>query len=132
MRRIEVETVNGNVYENVSEINDLYLLQYIFDKKQTKKFIKDVGSVYYYELAAAFDIETTNIYQKDEEGNIKSDPRPFAFMYHWQFCIEDQVCFGRTWEDFQRLIARLEKCLNLSIKNRLVIYVHNLSYEWQF
>lgn len=58
--------------------------------------------------------------------------RPFAFMYHWQFCFDDQVVFGRTWEEFVLLLSSLEKNLNLSDKNRLVIWVHNLSFEWQF
>ena len=58
--------------------------------------------------------------------------RPYAFMYHWQFCFDDEVVFGRTWEEFTTLLSSLEKNLNLSDKNRLVIWVHNLSFEWQF
>ena len=53
-------------------------------------------------------------------------------MYQWQFCLDDEVCFGRTWEEFVTLISCLEKNLNLSLKNRLVIWVHNLGFEWQF
>lgn len=62
----------------------------------------------------------------------KDSFRPFAFMYHWQFCFEDEVVFGRTWEEFTTLLKALEKNLNLSYKNRLVIWVHNLGFEWQF
>lgn len=68
----------------------------------------------------------------DNNAPKKIDFHPYAFMYQWQFCIDDCVCFGRTWNEFMRLIARLEKGLNLSLKNRLVIYVHNLPFEWAF
>ena len=89
-------------------------------------------SVNYLNIPCAFDIETTNIYKRDSEGNILSDPRPYAFMYQWQFCLDDCVCFGRTWEEFQLLIRELEKRMNLSLNNRLVVYVHNLPFEWTF
>lgn len=62
----------------------------------------------------------------------QEDFRPFAFMYHWQFCLDDEVVFGRTWEEFTTLLKALEKNLNLSVNNRLVVWVHNLSFEWQF
>lgn len=68
----------------------------------------------------------------DNNTPVNDDFRPYAFMYHWQFCIDDCVCFGRTWEDFMRLIQALEKRMNLSLSNRLVIYVHNLPFEWAF
>ena len=62
----------------------------------------------------------------------RDDFRPYAFMYHWQFCLDDEVVFGRTWEEFQDLLKRLEHNMNLSLNNRLVVWVHNLSFEWQF
>lgn len=62
----------------------------------------------------------------------KGEFRPYAFMYHWQFCFYDQVVFGRSWKEFQTLLHSLEVNLNLSSKNRLVIYVHNLGFEFQF
>ena len=68
----------------------------------------------------------------DNNTPSKEDFRPFAFMYHWQFCFEDEVVFGRTWEEFVLLMESLEKNLNLSLKNRLVVWVHSLSFEWQF
>ncbi len=62
----------------------------------------------------------------------KDDFRPFGFMYHWQFCLEDQVVFGRTWEEFKDLMGKLEHNMHLSNTNRLVVWVHNLSFEWSF
>ena len=76
----------------------------------------------FYDIPCAFDIETTS-YKVDE--NIH-----FGFMYHWQFCIDSYVVFGRTWEEFQNLIRRLGSYAS-GVCN-FVIYVHNLAFEWQF
>ena len=67
----------------------------------------------------------------DENTPSKEKFRPFSFMYHWQFCLDDEVVFGRTWEEFQYLLHMLEINMNLSLKNRIVIWVHNLAFEWQ-
>ena len=92
---------------------------------------KSRDRVQYYNLAVAFDIETTTILNDD----------PFAFMYQWQFCIEDYVFMGRTWEEFQEFLELIAEKLNLYIKQTsddkiigrsLPVYVHNLSYEFQF
>ena len=75
-----------------------------------------------------FDIETTT-YQMSIVDN---DPQYNAFMYQWQFCIDDKVIMGRTWEEFKDLLAKLRHYLGLSHAHYLVIYVHNLPFEFQF
>ena len=127
MRQIHVETTEGIVLENIYTIEELPMLGKLLSCKDSKK-----RGVNYLNIPCAFDIETTNIYKKDSEGNILKEPRPYAFMYQWQFCLDDCVCFGRTWEEFRTLIDQLEKRMNLSLSNRLVIYVHNLPFEWAF
>lgn len=74
----------------------------------------------YKDLICAFDIETTRIAEIEQ-----------AVMYIWQFQI-DELCtvIGRTWEQFQRFTEAV--CEALADDERLVIYVHNLSYEFQF
>lgn len=57
--------------------------------------------------------------------------RPYSFMYHWQFCMGKFVLFGRTWQEFQKLLRRLSDELHLSDERRLVIYCHNLSFEFE-
>lgn len=57
--------------------------------------------------------------------------RPFSFMYHWQFCMGKFVLFGRTWAEFQKLLRTLSDRLYLSDERRLVIYCHNLSFEFE-
>ena len=89
-------------------------------RKPTVKYL-------YYNVPCAFDIEVTS-YNKGNEH--------IAFMYHWQFDImvgnEHYVCFGSFWHEYKTLIERLSTSLNLCKKLRLVCYVHNLAYEYQF
>lgn len=78
---------------------------------------------YYLNVSAAFDIETSSMYA----GGAK-----FATMYIWQFGLNGCSIYGRTWTEFSRLIQKICSYYNISQDRRLVIYVHNLSYEFQF
>lgn len=81
----------------------------------------------YYNVPAAFDIETSSFYQ----GEIKPENKR-AIMYIWQFGVGNIVTTGRTWDEFRWFIKALKKFLNLSDTKRLLVYVHNLPYEFQF
>ena len=75
------------------------------------KTLRNKHGVTYYNIDAAFDIETTNIQaprHKDKHGKTVKDGNDYAFMYHWQFCVHDKVVFGRTWEEFQKFIIRFD------------------------
>lgn len=79
----------------------------------------------YLKTFATFDIETTTV---QPDINIA----PEGFMYHWQMCIGGVVVYGRTWEDWLELMRELSEWLELNEERRMVVYVHNLSYEFQF
>lgn len=68
----------------------------------------------------------------DENKPKTEEFRPYAFMYHWQFCMENDVYFGRTWEELANFFDWISYHLQLNKKTRLVVYVHNLSFEFQF
>ena len=53
---------------------------------------------------------------------------PHACMYIWQFSINDTVYYGRTWEEFKQFLDRLEQ----NCDKKKYIFVHNLSFEFQF
>ena len=106
----------------------------------TKDIIKSKDKIYY-NLAMSFDIETSSFYE-DKNGviytnddyrklknTVKADKK--AIMYIWQFAIEDNVIIGRTWNDFLYFCKKLYDFLNLK-ERYIVVYVHNLSYEFQF
>lgn len=85
-----------------------------------------------------FDIETTSYlvlgnrvisardYQtlSDEE---QEDCKKQACMYVWQFSINDQVYYGRTWVEFKLFLDELEKNDN----SKKIVFIHNLSFEFQ-
>lgn len=77
----------------------------------------------YYNVPAAFDIETSSFYIDGEKK---------ACMYVWQFGIFNWVTYGRTWEEFDRFMSVLSNILGLDSDTRLVIYVHNFAYEFQW
>lgn len=75
---------------------------------------------HYKNVICAFDIETTNI--KEIEQSV---------MYIWQFQFGlDYTIIGRTWEEFKYFLQHLRQYLNN--ETWLVIFVHNLSFEYQW
>lgn len=91
----------------------------------TAKSIRTNKKVAYINIECAFDIETTNTLVNGEK---------FAFMYCWQFGIQDKehIYLGRTWEQFVQMCEQLQQHFNLREDNRLICYVHNLGFEFQF
>lgn len=83
----------------------------------------------YFNIPAAFDIETTS-WTDGKYPN--SSPIHLATMYIWQFGLNGSVIYGRTWAQFEQLLAILELRMGLSEYRHLIIYVHNLAYEFQF
>lgn len=78
----------------------------------------------YLNIPSAFDIETTSTYIDGDEK--------FAFMYEWTFGIDNQIVYGRTWDEFLQLLHDLQEIYELDGDRILIVYVHNLSYEFQF
>lgn len=78
----------------------------------------------YKDLITAFDIETTSI---DEVRQ--------SVMYIWQWCFfwdEENyyVVIGRTWSEFLTLCDKIAHALADDVY--IVVFVHNLSYEYQY
>lgn len=79
----------------------------------------------YLEHLMTFDIETSTIEKTD--GSFE------GYMYHWQVCIDSYVCFGRSWKEFLTFLRKMNRALkNYDEKYKLVCYIHNFSYEFQF
>ena len=77
----------------------------------------------YYNIPAAFDIETSSFYQDGEKK---------ACMYIWQLGVCGVNFTGRDWESLLETMRALHDVLDLSYYKRLVLYDHNLSYEFQW
>ena len=82
------------------------------------------NKIHYYNLPCAFDIETTNI---------NDDPKNrMAFPYHMQLMIKDVFITCRTIEQLGQVFSDIQQKYGLDGKKRLIMYVHNLSFEFQF
>lgn len=105
--------------KNYTSVDDVYLSQFEIKEIKTNK------KVTYLNIESAFDIETTSYINNGEKS---------AFMYIWMFGLGlgKEIFYGRTWEEFLDLCERLQHYFGLNESRRLVIYVHNLGYEFQF
>lgn len=105
--------------KNYTNVDDVYLSQFEIKEIKTNK------KVTYLNIESAFDIETTSYISNGEKS---------AFMYIWMFGmgLGKEIFYGRTWEEFLDLCERLQHYFGLNENRRLVIYIHNLGYEFQF
>ena len=83
----------------------------------------------------AFDIETSTVWLNDDRSLFDVH----SFMYIWQFQIEEHTVIGRTWAEFMSflhclsmVLFKLNKHYNTAEEPKLIIWVHNLSYEFAF
>ena len=77
----------------------------------------------YINTVVAFDIETTSYTDNDEKR---------AVVYSYCIAVEDEIHRFRTASEFVEFMSKLTEDYFTSTNDRLVIWVHNLSYEWQF
>ena len=75
---------------------------------------------HYIGITTAFDIETTLLDEVEQS---------VMYIWQWQFST-DYTVIGRTWDEFIALQKRIKACIPAD--RWLVVYVHNLSYEFQF
>lgn len=64
-----------------------------------------------------FDIETTN-----------DDTTHSAYMYIWQFAVNQQAYYGRTWDEFFIFMEKLRK----KFDGKIFVFIHNMGFEMSF
>lgn len=104
-------------YYTMSQLTDF------FNEIGELEVVDKNNALSYYNVAAAFDIETSSLYSKGAK---------FATMYVWQFGINGVSIIGRTWNEFDQLLQAVVSKYEISQHRRMCIYVHNLGYEFQF
>lgn len=82
---------------------------------------KGKHKLFYVRACCGFDIETSQIFETKE-----------AYMYIWQFAFNDIVVIGRTWEEFAEVLEVLKEQYKLNTSKRLIIWIANLPFEFQF
>ncbi len=94
--------------------------------RKLPKYEKDINpskKVEYYRIPCGFDIETSSFYEEGEKRGI---------MYEWTFGIDGYIIIGREWNEFIECMNELKEFFRLNGKTRILIGVHNLSFEFQF
>lgn len=95
----------------------------IYDILGEIEFHEKSKKLSYGNVASVVDIEASSFYKDDEKR---------ACMYAWVFGINGRCIRGRTWGELLSVIDIVSKYYKLSSKKRLIIYIQNLSYEFQW
>lgn len=101
-------------YIRFSELEEYDKIYFPKEKKYNKRSK-------YLDIGCGFDIETSRIENKH-----------LSFMYIWMFSLNDLVIYGRTWEELGNFMEFLKDYYNLDENQKLIVWVHNLSFEFQF
>ena len=94
------------------------------DKDGIKVAYDRRSKAYYYDISCALDTETTNW--------IVDDEHKYAWIYIFQIMIGDTFITCRTFDELADVFLNLKLTYGLNEKHRIIIYVHNLPFEFQF
>lgn len=110
----------------------------------TKPKRKYSDKIDYYNIAASIDIETSTFFwtlngkqvsqiEKNQMEKKEQDAlTAHACLTCWQIGLNGTGFIGRTWEDFWETLEIIKEKLNLDNGKRLIMYIHNLAYEFQW
>lgn len=112
---------NDRIYKPTEIKEVLKVVRHYFRFSYLNKKIK------YFNVPCSFDIETSSFFRST--GNT---PEKVAIMYEWTFGIYGAVIVGREWDEFIEMMNILARELNLNQNKRLICFIHNASYEFQF
>ena len=76
-----------------------------------------------YNISCAFDTESTSFKEGEEKRSC---------CYAWMFGVNGGVIMGRSLDEFEIFCDFLVEKLNLSKDRHLIVYVHNLAWDFQF
>lgn len=67
-------------------------------------------------------------FPKIEKKDVEDNYTKAGYCYIWMFGINDIVYYGRTLEEYNKFITNLTNYFKMQI----IVYVHNLAYEFQY
>lgn len=117
-------------YQDGMESELKILVDDLWSAKQAKsrrgESSKKKGKVEYVNLPCSIDIETTSTVVNND---------PFAFAYAWAIAFgvgRSHIYYGRNLYELQEALAIVCEAFELGEDRRLVMYAHNLGFEFQF
>ena len=106
-------------------------LLHTFAKNITKYgLVKKSRNLYYYKNFLTMDIESSKI--KNGIDRKTGKPHYESFAYSIALHNGDDTMLFRTWYEYNKFMVWLTELLYKSERYRLVTYIHNLPYEFQF
>lgn len=120
-----MEYKNGGWVDSIDTLLRMSAKPEIVKKYDWRKKI----NIEYLNMPCAFDIETSSFYTIRRVGK-KSEAVKQACMYIWMLGINGNAVYGRTWAEFMETMDKIEKFYNLGEDRRMVVYIHNLAYEF--
>lgn len=123
--------INIHWYDEAEQLIAQLAWRYKDDVTQVYRGGKKRNGLAYYNQPCAYDIETTTIRPgvMDYEN---ADGRPVAFPYLHQFCIYGTVIMCRTMDEAADIFYWLSEYFIGKKQRCLIIYDHNLGYEYGF
>lgn len=121
----EFEDAHGLIFELAAEYKDDYSII-------TRGRGKNRRRVAYYHYPCAFDIETTTIVPGQMGYKGGPEAPPVAFPYLFQFCVYGRVIFCRTYTEAMQVFDWLAEAFRCDEYTHVIIFDHNLGYEWAF
>ena len=108
-----------------------------WNKKQDKITRKKINSIY--DMIVSFDTESSTILaprrtviNKKQKEHVIIDGEDYAYTYLWGFDFGGYIIIGRHWMEFQLFLMKINKLFELDKDNKIVVWVHNLSYDFTF
>ena len=98
-------------------------LKLIFPDPTNVPVVTDETGTDYINLPFAFDTETSSFYENGEKR---------AIMYLWQLGLNGACVYGRDYYSLINSFVTISNYFSLGETTKLKLYVHNLSYEFQF
>ena len=106
-------TTTFKTYEEfIQELKSLYI-----------HFVKSNQKIEYGNVACTLDLETTSFYVGEEKS---------ALMYAGTIGINGIQYLFRTYDELRQIIGDIYNIFELSPNRRLIFYVHNLGFDFQF
>ena len=106
-----------NKFDKLSSFKD-YIKNLKYKVVSTNKGVK------YLNLSCTIDIETSSFYDVDDEK--------VGLPYCFTLGINGHSYLGRTKDELLNLLSFIVDSFNLDKQNRIIFYIQNLSYEFQF
>lgn len=121
------------IWENFSKFKKTYspsqISEVIDISIDPNNIIKNNKKIVYYNIPCSLDIETSSFFRSTGNGD---EMEKVAIMYEWTLGLNGAVIIGRTWKELMTVYQVLTTKLSLGDNLRLVLYIQNLGYEFQF